>query len=100
MSQEEILDKIIKYLKEHLDKNGPRGYIGQDPYKSDFFELFREAYKNDYFDFSSTPRLTSDAIIDELGHRWTENSGNEKDELLKEFHKNWNEWTYAWDNHE
>ncbi len=100
MSQEEILDKIIEYLKEHLDENGPRGYIGQDPYKSDFFKLFREAYKNDYFDLSSEKVLTGDAIISRLSERWTENSCIEKDELLEEFRKNWNEWKYAWDNHE
>lgn len=98
MKQEEILDKIIEYLREHLESR--RGYIGQDPYKSDFFELFREAYKNDYFDFSSTPRLTGDAIMDILKERWIDSSNNEKEELLKEFCNKWDEWKYAWDNYE
>lgn len=37
MNQEEIISTALTYLKEHLDKNGMRGHMDQEPYKGDFF---------------------------------------------------------------
>jgi len=57
MGREEIISTVLTYLDEHLKEE--RGYIGQSFYKDDFFKLFKEAYKQGYFDPSSgSPLLT------------------------------------------
>lgn len=121
MSQEEILNKIIKLLQGHLgvdDYCVNRGPIRHHPYKSDFFELFCEAYNNKYFDYSSGPSLTGDAIANRLLEELTvffeelinkSNDNNkikqqkkellkqQKDKLLKDFLYQWDEWRYVLD---
>ena len=100
MNQEEIISTALTYLKEHLDKNGMRGHMDQEPYKGDFFRLFKEAYINNYFDSSSSPLLTGDALRDALVARWfDDNRDDEKTELLTQLVNKWDAWRYAWDNY-
>jgi hypothetical protein len=97
MTQEEIIQKVLEYLDQHL--RGGRGYIGQEPYKGDFFALFKEAFRNGYFEVSPRPLLTGDAFRDVLVARWfTENEeDNEKrTRLMEQLFSRWDEWRYAW----
>lgn len=101
MTQENIIEEVLNLLNMHL--TGLRGYIGQEPYKGDFFRLFREAHRNHYFDTSSSPRLTGDAFRDILVARWFDDdeSLNEKrTKLMELLFTKWDEWRYAWDHHD
>lgn len=98
MTQEEIIASLIEYFDAHL--NGVRGSVHQNPYKSDFFLLFKEAYDRDYFDFSSSPRLTGDALRDILAERWLRGHYDVDEDRLKLMETvltMWDEWRYAWD---
>ena len=100
MTQEEIIQQVQKLLDLHLKRVS--GYIGQEPYKGDFFKLFREAYHNHYFDVLSSPRLTGDAFRDVLVARWfddNENLNTQRTNLMNLLFAMWDEWRYAWDNH-
>ena len=100
MTQEEIIERLIRYLDSHL--KGEWGDIGQEPYKSDFFKLFKEAYRNGYCDDQASPRLTSDYLTDIVGERWetSEEAEDKKQELMEQFFPKWDEWRYAWDHYE
>lgn len=101
MNADEILDRIDRYLDQHLDPAGGRGSIYQDPYKSDFFKLCLEAYQRDYFEPSSKPRLTGDAMADTFWERWMslgKERQEEKFKLLKDVIAMWDEWHYALEN--
>ena len=98
MTPDEIIKRIIDYLDGHL--GGSRGSMHQEPYKGDFFKLFREAYDNGYFDESSRPGLRGDALREKIIERWF-TGGDATDEkrweLMNEFSVTWDEWRYAWD---
>ena len=101
MTQEGIIEQLQEYLDQHL--KGMRGAVSQEPYRGDFFKLFKEAYHNNYFDDSSGPILTADALTGVLCTRWyTEDQElNEKKELLMDqLFSKWYEWRYAWDHYE
>ncbi len=101
MTQEEIIQTLLEYLNQTL--KGGLGYIGHDPYKSDFFALFREAYLNNYFDVSAHPRLTGDWLNAHLAERWhteDEDENKKKRELMSVLFSWWDEWRYAWDRHD
>ena len=99
-------EQILKHMQELLDAHarGALGYIGQEPYQSDFFELFKEAYRGDYFDVSARPRLTGDAIRDTLQVRWIDTlSGETREKSIKIMNDllcRWDDWRYAWDKYE
>lgn len=100
MDQEEIISTALTYLKQHLDEKGMRGHMDQEPYKGDWFRLFKEAYNNNYFDYSASPLLTGDAFRDALVARWfDEDRDDEKTELLTQLINKCDEWRYAWDNY-
>ena len=86
MSPEEIIAKFTAYIDQH--EQGKRGSHQQDPYKSDFFTLFSEAYNRKYMEFSHTPRLTADGLRDSLpAHIALESP------LLQDVLNFWEEWT-------
>ncbi len=100
MTQDEIINQIVEYLDQHL--HGMRGAMGQEPYKGDFFKLFKEAYRGGYFDVTSSPRLTGDGLIDLIKVRWTTGGDEEVSRRAQWMHQllpMWNEWRYAWDRH-
>ncbi len=99
MSQQEIIKDLHDLLDSHL--KGGREYIGPEPYIGDFFKLFREAYQNHYFDVSSNPRLTGDALRDILRTRWFKQDGKDDQrlKLMEDLLRRWDEWRYAWDKH-
>ena len=98
MTRDEIVNTLVDYLDQQLKL--VRGYIGQEPYRSDFFKLFKEAYEQDYFEIS--PNLKADSIRDTIMTRWssrTPDQENEKLELIQQWSVPWDEWRYAWDKH-
>jgi hypothetical protein len=101
MNANEILDRIDKYLDQHLDPKAPRGSIYQDPYKGDFFKLCLEAYRHGYFETNSSPRLTGDAMADRFYERWMsldQEHRENKFKLLKNMIAMWDEWHYTLEN--
>lgn len=95
MTGQEILTAIGKLLDVHLKLGGS---IHQEPYKGDFFKLFVDAYKNDYFRVSAHPRLTGDAIHDYFVENICaeENDYNDRKlKLLDDVLIMWREWFYA-----
>ena len=101
MTPDEIINRIIDYLKGH--RNGSRGDIGATDYKYDFFKLFKDAYDNGYFDESSRLGLRGDALREIIVVRWPIGDDAEADkrrELMNQFSAMWDEWRYAWDHHD
>ncbi|WP_027710405.1 hypothetical protein [Zooshikella ganghwensis] len=100
MNQEKIIQEAVEYLRQHINQHGTRGYIDQEPYKGDWFKLFKVAYINNYLDGSSTPCLASDSFRSILVDRWFDGDrDDEKTELLEMLINKWTEWKYAWDNY-
>ena len=101
MTQEEIIERFIAYMNQHL--KDVRGYIGQEPYKGDFFKLFKEAYLNNYFDVSAHPRLTGDSLSDIVitrGFTEDEEENKKREHLMHQLLPMWDEWRYAWDHYD
>jgi hypothetical protein len=97
MDGEEILVKLKDRIYAHANLDCS---IYQAPYKDDYFKLFLEAYKGNYFDVSSHPRLTGQAIKDTFIERWLgeENEYNDRRlKLLNAVLAMWDEWFYALD---
>lgn len=92
----EILNKIEEYIKEELDPAFPRGIMFQEPYKSDYFKLFKDSYDHNYSDISSNHRLTGESIKDYFADRWA-GQENEKQRhgKLNALMSMWDEWDYA-----
>lgn len=100
MDQEEIISSVQDKLD--LQLSGAMGHISQEPYKREFFALFKEAYNGNYFDSSSSPRLTGDAFTDILAARWVtggEEKEKERGQLMESLFTKWEEWRYAWDHY-
>ena len=96
MTQEEIITRLIDHLDLYF--TGGFGSVHQDPYKSDIFKLFREAYNNGYCEHPSRPLLTGDALRDTLQVLWdTGGEETQRQKLANEVLTMWDEWRYAWD---
>ena len=97
MTQEEILNELIDRLPVHLHGASTR----QEPYRGNIFQLFKEAYNNGYFEDTSHPRLTGDAILDTLEEGWINLHGEEEAKKRRDLAYNvltmWDDWRYAWD---
>lgn len=89
MTSQEIINRFVNYVDQH--EQGLRGSHFQDPYKSDFFALFAEAYNSGYMSFNQNLRLTADGLRDALPSHLALESP-----LLQEVLGFWEEWTYAW----
>ncbi len=97
MTGKEILTAMDKLLDFHLKAGGS---IHQEPYKGEFFKLFVDAYKNDYFRVSAHPRLTGDAIHDYFVENICTEEIDYNDRKLKLLDNvliMWSEWFYALD---
>jgi hypothetical protein len=90
-------DEIIQDLIGRLDFHCSGASIHQDPYKLDLFRLCEEAHAADYFDTSSYPLLTGQALNDRLSVAWAKGD-NKKQELLGSLIPIWDEWRYALNN--
>ena len=92
MTHEEIIEGVIKLLRAH--KDGLRGSIHQDPYKSDFFKLFAAAWNAGLIECSGRLNyLSADALTDIVVSRAPELVDDATWDNLRRF---WQEWTYAW----
>jgi hypothetical protein len=82
------LDTIVLYLNQHL--SGMRGIMQQEPYKGDFFNLFKSCYLNQEIQPSDAFR---DVVFQKL-------NGEElkKEEIMDSFAVMWDEWKYSIDN--
>jgi len=100
MTQEEIIKKVIAFL--NLMRSGAS--IAQEPYKSDLFNLFKNAYKNGYFERSSSPCLTGEALTDIVIAQWVDDEEKperkERLKLIQRLVPKWDEWRYAWDKYD
>ncbi len=102
MDYDEIIQKVLSLLALHIKGDA---YIGQEPYKGDFFKIFKEAYRGGYCDLQR-PRLgqllTADALTDVINTRWESESDREeerKQKILGTLNTMWREWIYAWDHY-
>lgn len=100
MTRVELLSKVQKLLDGHLRRI--LGSMYQDPYKSDFFELFREDYVQGFSDVASHTRLTGDGLHDIMVERWIhplQNPDLQKQAAthLETLTTMWQEWQYACD---
>jgi len=94
MDRKELLDKLVELLQQH--KDGSRGSIHQEPYKSDFFRLFAAAFNGGLIDSpGQSDYLSADALTDAVGGRSPELLDQESWHTLYRF---WSDWTYAWRN--
>jgi hypothetical protein len=91
MTRDDIIESLIRLLRDH--EEGGRGSIHQDPYKSDFFALFADAYNSGLMS-GSEHVLYADALPDAIDERAPELTGGPTWKILHGF---WTEWTYAWD---
>ena len=98
MNKEEIITEIKTYLDQHL--RNMRGSIYQEPYKGDFFRLFREAYRNGYCDVASPRPFTGDALSDIIEQRWQLGEQKQRYSLMEKLFDMWDEWRYAWDHYD
>ena len=94
MTGDEIVNHFIDRLNFHMKSNAS---IQQDPYKGDFFKLFREAWQDRHFDVMARPRLACDALSDRLRDRWEPAGTPEGRHLVEKVFAMWDEWRYAWD---
>jgi len=99
MDREEIIGSFLDLLKFHF-KSGAS--VHQEPYKGDFFRLFKEAYHNGYT-HDGSPLLTADAFGELIATRWhtgDEEQDEKKRNLAWKVLSMWEPWTYAWDHYE
>ncbi len=104
MDYEQIIQKVQSLLELHIKQDA---YIGQEPYKGDFFKVFKEAYRGGYCD-SDRARppgqlLTADALTEVINTRWESKSDHEekrKQKVLGTLNTMWQEWIYAWDHYD
>ena len=91
MTKDEIINEVIKLLNGQFI--GVFGYIGQEPYRGDFFKLFAAAYNGGH-------SLTADSLREFIIVRWCtgdETENEKKSALMKQLLPCWHEWKYAWD---
>ena len=102
MNRDEILQRLQDVLDGHVKHY--LGYLGQEPYKSNLFELFRLAYNGGHFDVNAAHRLTGDAIRDSFNDRWfidlDDNERSVAQDVVDDLLRRWDEWHYAWDKRE
>ena len=100
MNRDEIIREVIDLLEQHL--GGTRGAMDQEPYKGDFFKLFKEAYRQGLMEPGGQRMLTADALSGVLAERFfTEDSQDDKRrDLMEQLYIKWAEWRYAWDHYE
>jgi len=91
MNKEKIIKEIVSLLEGHF--SGNRGSMGQDPYRSDFFKLLKEAHKNAYLETDLTGDYLVDLTIARLSVDEDKNPGYKT--MLLVFAQQWNDWRYA-----
>ncbi len=96
--QPQTRDELIKRVYWHLDNeskpNGTVGYHGQEPYKSDLFDLCKIALEKGWTD-SGSPLLSADGLRDAVVARYEVLGDDRKLELLNDYGVMWREWIYA-----
>jgi hypothetical protein len=95
MNGYQILEKLKVCIEQCEDWDCS---IHQAGYKDVFFNLFREAHNQRFFEPSAHPQLTGDAIRDYLYENWLieQNELNEKRaNIMRTVLNMWDEWHYA-----
>ena len=96
MQSEEILDALEEYLGQYV--GGTRGLAWQDPYRSDLFKLFLQAYKQGYVQSAGPAPLIGPVIRDALMTRYQPVSPSpDQLEFLNQIVILWDAWAYALD---
>lgn len=113
--QREKADALFAKILEYLELNESVGSIEQEPYKSDMFSIFRQAYMGRFCGTRyrvtnenklkrvtpSKPQITDDAIWGYAKDKgWVSAEMDERDEKYRKIcivRTWWREWTYAWD---
>ena len=92
MNKEEIIDNALTLLRLH--KDGLRGSIHQDPYKSDLFRQFSIAFNEGYLAHSANANfLSAEVLCEAIAAR---DPDLQEHDLLPNLRSFWNEWAYAW----
>ena len=100
MNAEEIITEIIAFLDARLPPPaGGGGYMGQEPYKGDLFNLFSEAYHNGYINLGASPYLSADGLKEIIVARWQNGTEDQRYKQIDRLCTMWQEWHYAWDKH-
>ena len=69
MDYDETIQKVLSLLVWHIKGDA---YIGQEPYKADFFKVFKEAYRGGYCDLDRRRLgqfLTADSLTEIINTR-------------------------------
>lgn len=99
MDREEIIQRFLDLIKFHFEGGAS---VYQEPYKGDFFRLFKEAYRKGYI-ADGSPLLNADAFSELIASRWhtgDDEKDKQKIEMAWKVLSMWGPWTYAWDHYE
>ena len=100
MNAEEIINEIVEFLDSRLPPPaGGGGNMHQEPYRSDLFNLFSEAYGNGDMNQGASPYLSADGLRDYIVARWQNGTQEQRDKQIDRLCTMWREWMYAWDKH-
>lgn len=94
MRGEEIRDRVIELLDIYFRLGA---YLGQEPYKGDFFKLCREAHRWKHHRADRRVRLSADALYDSIVERWIPERDPDKLKAAETLRQMWREWLYALD---
>jgi hypothetical protein len=100
MTREYIIRCAIEYLEQHLTEG--RGAMSQEPYRGDWFRLFKEAYRGGFLIAGVADSLRPDAFAEIIVTRWftDDDRDDARAKLMHSFLQRWEEWRYAWDRYE
>jgi len=93
MTEQELYSRICNYLDIMFPDGGGGPFWGQEPYRSDLFQVFAASYDD-------CP-LHGDQIWHHLQDQWSPRKKlSEKDsQAAFDICRTWSEWQYAWDKH-
>ena len=91
LSQNDILSRLNEIIDGHTGDDKGYGSIHQDPYKSDVFRLFTQAFKQ------NMDIAMADALCDKLAEKYPPHYEQTKlkNETLVLIASWWREWRYA-----
>jgi len=87
----QLLDKTWDHIEFLFAGGGQPGNWRQEPYRSDFFEVFVQMQQIASMDGDQVARLLRERHL-----RSDDPECEQKSEIVNEIRDAWNEWEYAW----